>query len=38
MEKTYEKPLVESVLFSGMTSVVTISEVPEPGPNEMPLA
>lgn len=35
----YEKPEVESVLFSELTYVMTISSLPEvkPGENEMPL-
>ena len=35
--KKYEKPIVESVLFSEKTYVMTISELPIPGENEMPL-
>ena len=35
--KTYEKPDVENVLFSKKTCVLTISELPKPGENEMPL-
>ncbi len=34
--KNYEKPEIESVLFNA-TPVVTISETPTPGENEMPL-
>ncbi len=33
----YEKPEIESVLFSAKNSVLTISELPTPGENEMPL-
>ena len=35
--KNYEKPEIESVLFSEKTYVMTISELPIPGENEMPL-
>ena len=35
--KHYEKPEIESVLFSEKTYVMTISELPIPGENEMPL-
>ena len=35
--KFYEKPVLEIVLFSEKTYVVTISTLPEPGENEMPL-
>ena len=35
--KRYEKPEIESVLFSEKTYVVTISETPTPEENEMPL-
>ena len=35
--KQYEKPEVERVLFSEKTYVLTISTLPEPGENEMPL-
>ncbi len=35
--KHYEKPEIESVLFSEKTYVMTISELPTPGDNEMPL-
>ena len=35
--KKYEKPEIESVLFSEKTYVMTISELPIPGENEMPL-
>ena len=34
----YEKPVIETVLFSEKTYVLTISTLPEPGENEMPLA
>ena len=35
--KQYEKPEIETVLFSEKTYVLTISTLPEPGENEMPL-
>ena len=35
--KQYEKPEIESVLFSEKTYVMTISELPTPEENEMPL-
>ena len=35
--KTYEKPDVVNVLFSEKRCVMTISELPKPGENEMPL-
>ena len=35
--KLYEKPVIETVLFSEKTYVLTISTLPEPGENEMPL-
>ena len=35
--KIYEKPELEVVLFSEKTYMVTISTLPEPGENEMPL-
>ena len=35
--KKYEKPEIESVLISEKTYVMTISELPIPGENEMPL-
>ena len=38
MDKIYVKPAIETVLFSEKTYVVTISTLPEPGENEMPLA
>ena len=33
----YEKPEIERVLFSGKSYVLTVSELPKPGENEMPL-
>ena len=33
----YEKPELERVLFSEKSYVLTISELPTPGENEMPL-
>ena len=35
--KIYEKPDIESVLFSEKSCVLTVSELPKPGENEMPL-
>ena len=35
--KLYEKPMIETVLFDEKTYVLTISTLPEPGENEMPL-
>ena len=35
---TYQKPIIESVLFSEESNIVTISSIPTPGANEMPLA
>ena len=35
---TYQKPMIETVLFSEESNIVTISTNPQPGPNEMPLA
>ena len=34
--KNYEKPVVECVLYTKKSYVVTISATPVPGPNEMP--
>lgn len=38
MDKNYVKPLIEAVLFSEKTYVVTISALPPLGENEMPMA
>ena len=35
--QNYEKPVIENVLFSEKSYVLTISELPKPGENEMPL-
>ena len=35
--KDYEKPVIKNVLFSEKSAVMTISELPKPGENEMPL-
>ena len=35
--KQYEKPELERVLFTEKAYLVTISTLPEPGENEMPL-
>ena len=35
--KPYEKPVIENVLFSEKSYVMTISELPKPEENEMPL-
>ena len=35
--KQYEKPVLECVLYTKKSYIVTISETPKPGPNEMPM-